>query len=417
MTLAQRDLRRTAAGLVTDIGGFGMGLGFISPPTVLPVLVRQLTSSAPLVGLLSTVWAGAWLAFQLPAGRWLANKPRKKPFIISFTAIGRPALLLLAAMFAFVRPPNATLFLVGLFAGVILFRATDSFATVGWLDIVSKAVPAKRRGRVIGGGQVIAGLLALVAAAVVRWALEPSGPPFPNNFAMLFALAFGGMAISWIGLNLLVEPQEPVDDTAAPQMNAIAQARHVVGSDRAFRQVTLVRLLAGMGSMALPFYIVHATAELGLPVTFVGLAIAIQNISTIVSSLGWGALSERKGCVRVIQLSALVSAFAPVAAFALHALRGSDAALLSVGYLLVFAAISAVDNAVVLGYLAYVMEIAPPSQRSAYLGLTNTLGGIPILLPVVGGALLEATSYPLLFAVAATGTVGGLILATRLPRI
>jgi MFS family permease len=411
----RRHLRRNIAAFLTDYGGFGGALGFLSPTTVIPVLMRQLTSSAPLVGLMTTVWAGAWLLPQLPAGRWLSGKPRKKPTLLLASGLGRPSLLLLAILYVLVRPSDSAALLVGLFAGVIIFRATDSIAAVAWFDILCKAVPAHRRGRLVGAGQILGSLAALGAAAVVRWALGPVGPQFPSNFALLFALAFVGTAISWVGLTALVEPPELVENGASQQMNVIAHARHVVRSDRAFRLVTLVRLLSGLTGLALPFYVVHATRELGLPPSFVGLAVGTQNVAGIMSSMALGALTERGGSVRVIQISALTATLAPLAAILLHILSGGHAALISAGYMLIFAALSVVDNSYLLGYLNYVMEIAPPGERPAYLGLTNTLSGVLVVLPLVGGALLQITSYPVLFGTAATGAVLGLLLSTRLP--
>jgi len=416
-TEQQRHLRRNVAAFMADFGGFGGGFAFIHPTTVLPVLVRQLTSSAPLLGLLTTVWAGCWLLPQLPAGRWLSDKPRKKPVLVVATAIGRPALLVLAVLLMLARPSDSTVILVGLFLGIIIFRATDAVASVGWFDIFSKAIPINRRGRVVSAGQILGGLLALGAAVIVRWALGPSGPQFPRNFALLFALAFGGMIVSWIGLIALVEPPEPIENGASQQMNVIAHAHHIVRGDRAFRLVTAVRLLTGLAGMALPFYVVHATRELGLPISFVGLVVAAQNIIAIVASFGLGMISEQVGSARVIHISALASTTAPLLALMLHGLHalGSHMTLIGIVYLLAFAAISIVDNSFMLGYLNYVIEIAPPGERPAYVGLTNTISGVLIVLPLVGGALLQTTSYPVLFAMAATGAVLGLLLSTRLP--
>jgi MFS family permease len=169
-----------------------------------------------------------------------------------------------------------------------------------------------------------------------------------------------------------------------------------------------------------PFYVVHATRELSLPVTFVGLAVAAQNISTIVSSLGWGTLAERATSRRVIQASTLAASLAPLGALVLHSLYTGNnlpSQLLGASYLLVFAVLSAVDNSILLGYLNYVMEIAPPGQRTAYMGLTNTISGLLVTLPVAGGALLQVTSYPVLFAVAAMGAGIGFAVSLRLPRL
>jgi hypothetical protein len=51
----------------------------------------------------------------------------------------------------------------------------------------------------------------------------------------------------------------------------------------------------------------------------------------------------------------------------------------------------------------YVLEIAPPGQRPTYTGLTNTLTGLLLPVPILGGWLLQSTSYPVLFAVSAVG--------------
>jgi len=410
----QRHLRRNIAAYMTDWSGFGAAIGFINPTTVLPVLVRQLTSSALLVGLLTTVWTGGWLLPQLPAGRWLCERPRKKTYMVWLAGLGRLAMPALAALFFLAGPSDAIVLLMGLFGGVLIFRATDSIASVAWYDILSKAIPASRRGRVIGIGQTSGGLMALGAAVIVRWALSSAGPTFPLNFALLFGLASAGLFISLLGLIALVEPAELVENSASQQMSFVAHARHVVYSDRAFRMVTAVRLLSGLAGIAIPFYVVHATRELGLPPSFVGLAVGTQNVAGIISSFALGALAERRGSVRVIQASAAMAFLAPLMALTLHALGAVQATLISGGYLIVFAALSAVDGSILLGYLNYVMEIAPPGERPAYLGLSNTISGVLVVLPIVGGALLQATSYTALFLVAALGAGSGLLLSMRL---
>ena len=72
------------------------------------------------------------------------------------------------------------------------------------------------------------------------------------------------------------------------------------------------------------------------------------------------------------------------------------------------------NSAMMLGFTNYTLEMAPAALRPGYLGLSNTLMGIMALVPALGGWLLEATSYPMLFAVAAFLTLGGFILALTL---
>ncbi len=74
-----------------------------------------------------------------------------------------------------------------------------------------------------------------------------------------------------------------------------------------------------------------------------------------------------------------------------------------------------VEGSVMLGYLNFVLEIAPPGERPMYMGLTNTLAGLLVAIPLVGGYLLELTSYPVIFALAAAGTLAGAALSLKLP--
>jgi hypothetical protein len=56
--------RRNFICFVLDYVFFGVGMAFVSQTTVLPSFVSQLTDSALLIGLSSTIQTGAWL--QLP---------------------------------------------------------------------------------------------------------------------------------------------------------------------------------------------------------------------------------------------------------------------------------------------------------------------------------------------------------------
>jgi len=73
------------------------------------------------------------------------------------------------------------------------------------------------------------------------------------------------------------------------------------------------------------------------------------------------------------------------------------------------------EGSIMLGFINYVLEISPAGQRPTYMGLTNTMTGLLIAVPMLGGLLLQATSYPVLFALAAAGTLGGALIALGLP--
>jgi MFS family permease len=81
----------------------------------------------------------------------------------------------------------------------------------------------------------------------------------------------------------------------------------------------------------------------------------------------------------------------------------------------VFVVLGITGSATILGWMNYVLELAPPGHRPTYMGLSNTLGGLLVLVPLLGGWLLEVTSYPVLFAASAVGPLLALAIAARLP--
>ena len=85
------------------------------------------------------------------------------------------------------------------------------------------------------------------------------------------------------------------------------------------------RALLGVWMMALPFYIIYSSERLLLPEESVGIFLSIQMIGMIISNLLWGRLSDRIGNKIVLNLTAAVSAAAPIIALlatVVPALRG-----------------------------------------------------------------------------------------------
>jgi MFS family permease len=405
---------RNVLALLLDSCSFGFGISFISPSTVIPVLARQLTSSQMLVGLLATVWNGAWLLPQLEVGRWLADKKHKKPYLLAASALGRPFLLLMALALAWGNQLPAAALLTMLFVALFVFRGTDAVAAVAWFDVMSGAIPPERRGRVFGASQSIIGLLSLGAAMVVQWALGPHGPTFPRNFALLFGLASMGVFSSWCGLTMLKELDGEPDTSHNTRLNILEHAQSVIAQDQAFRMLTIVRMLSGLAALSWTFYVLHATRVLGLPESILGLFTATQAVACVVTSVATGWMSERLGTVKVIQFASVAALIAPVVGLILD-LAPLSTSLVIAGYVIIYSSLSAIDYSYMLGYVNYVLEIAPPGQRPAYMGLTNTLGGLLIVLPTLGGWILEKASYPVLFGITAIGTLAGLIASLRLP--
>jgi hypothetical protein len=68
-----------------------------------------------------------------------------------------------------------------------------------------------------------------------------------------------------------------------------------------------------------------------------------------------------------------------------------------------------------IGYQSLLLAIAPVARRPSYVGLMNSFVGPAMLLPALGGLLVDATSPLAIFGVAAACGAGAMGLARRLP--
>jgi len=412
--ISNSDYRRNFICFVLDYVFFGVSLAFVSQTTVLPSFISQLTDSAPLIGLASTVQTGAWLLPQLMAASYLADKARKKPYLLLFAALGRPVFWLLAGVL-FLAGERAPMLILGLFfVSLAIFLGTDAVASVAWFDMLSTAIPPTRRGRLIGTGQVLSGLLTVGAGAVVNAVLGPQGPPFPHNYALLFFLAGLSLFASWLAMSFLHEPVGPIQGQRLPWNTFLPKLLAVLRENRIFSLVTVVRLLAGLSGLAMPFYVVYATEELHLGAEAIGFFISSQVVGSILAGFVWGYLNEHSGSKIVVQCSTILGLASPLLALLIQPIGHLAGASTIYVYSLIFLIIGALNSSFMPGFMNFILELAPPEERPTYIALTNTLCGLLLVVPFLGGWLLQATSYPVLFAATVGGVTLALILTFRL---
>lgn len=417
MTVSVKDLaryrRRNWAAFFVDYVTFGLGIAFASANTIMPAFVATLTDNKLLIGAVTSVWLGGWLLPQVFAANHLSHQPRKYPIMMRWQFLFRPVfpLFVLWLLWGGTRFPLLTVYLF--LAMLAVFAASDAVVALAWFDMFAKALPAQTRGRLVGTGQVVTGISAIGVGAIIQYVLGPKGPPYPVNYAVIFGLASLCYLVSACANALIVEPREAVPETRPPLRDYFPQLARLWREDFAFNRVTMVRLLVGLGGLAMPFYVVYATQGLGLSVSTIGLFAAATMVGTAVSGLVLGPIADRQGSHRVIQITSWIAVSVPALVLLLHLtpLRALAVYL----YPMLYVLIGMVEGSVMLGYLNFVLEISPPGQRPVYMGLTNTIAGLLVVVPLIGGWLLQRTSYPVLFSLAAAGILVGAILALTLP--
>jgi MFS family permease len=408
--------RRNFICLALDFGLFGLAMAFIGSNTVIPGYLTTLGASAAVVGAITSLQSASWLLPQLFAARTLADKPRKKPHILRPAAAGRLLFLVLGLVLWLTHARPAWLMLILSTVAIIGFWIGDGLASVPWFDLLSKAIPARRRGRLTSAGQVLSGVLGFAAGFAVEWLLSSQGPSFPNNYVSILLLGFAFLAASFVATSLIVEPSGAPTDRIPSWREYLPQLWHVLKNDHAFRRFILARQLLGLSGLATPFYMTYALTQLDLPAQVAGRYTSISVVGSILTAVLMGWINERSGSKRVILLSIGLATSVPVLALVIPWVLPSSGPALAWGYGLVFFAMSATMSAMMPGWMNFVLEHAPELDRPKYVGLTNTLNGVATLFSTLGGLILAWTddNYAILFIATLAGLSLSWPLALRL---
>jgi MFS family permease len=406
--------RRNFLSLFGDFTFFGAGSSFASQATVLPPFLATLTNSAPVIGLSSTVANGAWLLPQLFAANAIAGVPRRKPAVLWPAAFGRfvslvlgPVVLLLAG--------HRTAALWAFFILYGLFWVLDGVASIAWLDLLGKVLTHRSRARLIGFSQASQGLAGIGAAVLVGVILSSSALPSPRGYALLLLLCGVCYTLSLFSFFFLREEPDAHVTPRLPWPEYFRSLLRIVAVDSDFRRALMVSLLFSATGCATPFYVIHGLENLRFPAASIGYFTAAQVVGGIVSALVMGRMGEKRGTRSVMRLWGIISICTPLVAWALPPLAGpAGAGVLMYSYGLVFFCVGALGNSTMAGFINYVIELAPASQRTVYIGCANTLASLSIFAPLLGGWLLSAgASWPVLFAAAAAGPLAGVALSGR----
>ena len=120
---------------------------------------------------------------------------------------------------------------------------------------------------------------------------------------------------------------------------------------------------AGMG---VPFYVPYALLRLGVPDETIGLFISVAALSGVISNVLWGYVGEKYGVRWVLTFTSAMACTAPLMAISVQYLPITWQAQC---YFLTFALNGASMSGMMVGFMSYMLNIAPPRIRSTYLGL------------------------------------------------
>jgi MFS family permease len=371
----------------------------ISPSLVLAWFVNRLGAPNVLVGLLPAILSGGWFLPQLLVAGRVQGLSRVMPWYTT-TGILRTIAMALIALFTVLLAGYPQMLLVVFFVLFIIYGFSAGVSGVPWLEIVGKVISPRRRGSFFGMRSFWGGLLALaIAGPVAAIASERLwGLTFPYNFALLFALATIGVAVAVYFWSSIKEPASTTKAQPVTVREVVRQGIEALKTDRDYRSFMLARILMSLATIADPFYIVYAKTKLGAPPATIGLYLGALSAATLVSNFFWSPLADRAGNRTLMAWSAGSVAAVPVTALALSVLAGvTGGAFVYYAFAVVFVLAGFASGAARIVNNNMLLAIAPPDRRPSYIGFLNTMLGVAIFVPVLGGALADVLGFEALF--------------------
>jgi MFS family permease len=397
----RKHLRYNLTVNLLDGGFFGLGWGFGSIGTILPLFVSRMTSSALLIGLIPAIHAVGWQLPQLFMANSVARLRRYKPMVMLLTIHERVPYLGLALVALFLGTLGNKLALVLTFAMLIWQGLGAGFTANAWQSMLAKIIPSDWRGTFFGAQAALANILMSIAAIGAGFILDRMDAPI--NFTLCFVLTAVGMGLSYIFIGLTREPVDHEKTIPERQPSPWKGGLQILRRDKNFTAYLVIRLLSQFATMGFAFYIVYGLRRFGMSDLTAGFLTAALMITQTVANAVMGWLGDRLG-----HRSMLIAGSVAVTLSSLMAWGAP-----SIGWLYPVFILSGLANVAywTIG-MAITVEFGSEETRPTYIGLSNTLvAPFTIIAPLIGGWIAQAASFQATFMVSA---VGGLVIAVLL---
>lgn len=391
----EKNLRYNISLNVIEGAFFGLGLGFASFVTIIPLFVSELTDSAILIGLVPAMHSTGWYLPQLFTARYLGRQSHFKTLVMRYTLHERLPFLGLAAV-AWISISLDKSVVLGLVFAMLIWQGIGAgFTANPWQNMIGKLIPDRIHGMFFGIQFGAVSVLMVAGSLLTGILLDNYALPY--NFALVFLFAGIALLVSLMALAMVREPHISPVDTGQGENNFGKQLLFILKQDTHFRKFLMIRSLMQLGIMPIGFYTVYAVQEHNAPGSAIGVMTAIMSVTQVFANVLLGRLGDRKshqvvlmlGAV-ALSLSALVAWLAPNYSWFYLAFM-----LAGIAYVTVWAT-----------QMIVTLQFARNDQRPAYIGLSNTITAPSALLsPVLGGWLAGKAGYPATFWIAIAAAI------------
>jgi len=398
-------------GLCFPTAGRILGAGLL-----LTWFVSDLTPSAFWVGLIIPIQYGLALIAQPLVAQYLTTKSYRAPYYTAQSFL-RCILWCALGLAAWTLGSARPILLLTIFFAVVITDATAAgVGNIAFNDTLARVIPQGLRGRARSWRGIFGSVAAGIAGLLIRKHLsENSGAA---AFGTLFAIA--GLLYGLGGSIFILIDEPPVAHASGkkPTLRELVRKTTALVGRQPFRRFVIVQSLLVPIVQALPFFTLFAHRSFNIEAESLGLLIVVDAGTPLIGNFVWGRLADSRGNRWIIICASLCGLFAPACSFWLYAAPAgelSGAFMLTLLALIVFA-IGIASVGIDLATKNYVLDLAPDDrQRPMYIGVNDTLVGLPTMLMAGAGVIIDASGFLPVFVGLVVLTVIGALLAAGLP--
>lgn len=398
-------------GLCFPTAGRILGAGLL-----LTWFVSDLTPSAIWVGLIIPIQYGLALIAQPIVAEWLTTKRLRAPYYTAQSLL-RCFLWCTLGLFAWTLGGKNPVWLLAIFFAVVIADAVAAgLGNIAFNDTLARVIPQGLRGRARSWRGIFGSLAAGIAGLLIR--IRFSQNSGVAAFGLLFTIAGALYAVGGMIFILIDEPSATSASISKPQLGELFHKMSAMVRDVSFRRFVFVESLLVPLAQALPFFTIFARRSFDIEVEALGLLVIVDAATPLVGNFIWGRLADARGNRWVIIAASFCGLLAPICSLMLYANRAtqlSPSLLLGLFASIVFT-IGLAAVGIDLATKNYILDLAPDdAQRPLYIGVNDTLVGLPTMLLAVAGFIIDALGFLPVFIGLGILTIAGALLAIQLP--
>jgi len=374
---------------VFDGAVFAFAMAVVAQNTVFPVFIKSIGGSSIAIGLIPVFWTIGFNFPQILIANFAGKIPYKKDLLLLTCFFQRLFWLALGLVSYFLLPKlSVEMGVIIIFFFFTLAALGGGINFPGWFDLISKITPVNLRGRLFAWRVSIGALLGVLGGYLVKYILGKYA--FPNNYALLFLIAFLITMVSYALLFFIKEEQPSKTGIKSSFYEYLRYLPVVLRRDKNFRNFLIADVTMIVAFTSFAFFTVDAIEKFSLPDSSAGVFTMIIMVSMVIGSLFFGHLADVYGHkINLVFISLFTMIACILAIFAVN--------IYMFYFVFVFSALA--TALLQISRITIVAEMCSEKDRAIYVALTNIVTVPFVLTGILAGWIAYLFDYNLVFTI------------------